>query len=75
MEVSALTLRMWKYFNELEEKEMWLDDRKWKHRQEVKNAQKPVEKEGVEKKLKCDYGGLRKIKILMAAQDQRIKGG
>jgi len=34
-----------------------------------------VKKEGVKKKSKCDYGGHRKIKILMTAQDQRIKGG
>jgi hypothetical protein len=29
----------------------------------------------VKKKLKCDYEGQRKIKILMTAQHQRIKGG
>jgi hypothetical protein len=40
-----------------------------------KKTEKCVKQEGVKKKLKCDYGGQREIKLLMTAQDQRIKGG
>jgi hypothetical protein len=40
-----------------------------------KKTDRRVKKVGVKKKLQCDYGGQRKIKILMTAQDQRVKGG
>jgi len=40
-----------------------------------KRTDRCVKKERVKKKLQCDYGGQRKIKILMTAQDQKIKGG
>lgn len=39
-----------------------------------KKTDRHVKKIGV-KKLQCDYGGQRNIKILMTAQDQRVKGG
>jgi len=63
----------------LQEKEITLDDRKWKHTTrrmpKSKKSDRRVKKEGVKKKLQCDYGGQRKIKILMTLQDQKIKGG
>lgn len=63
----------------MQEKEIRLDDRKWKHMTrrmpKSKRTDRCVKKERVKKKLQCDYGGQRKIKILMTAQDQKIKGG
>jgi hypothetical protein len=40
-----------------------------------KKTDRRVKKEGVKKKLQCDYWGQRKIKILMSAHEHRIKGG